>query len=53
MEVVGNAIDDDGVASIVATGGSRGDLELARQEVNELSLAWQLCQRDVFCSMAS
>ena len=39
MEVVGDAIDDDGVASVVATGRASGDLELLRQEVDELALA--------------
>ena len=39
MEVVSDTIDDDGVAGIVATGRASGDLELLRQEVDELALA--------------
>ena len=39
MEVVGNAIDDDGVTGVVATSRAGGDLELLRKEVDELALA--------------
>lgn len=40
MEVVGDAIDNDGVTGIVATGRASGDLELFRQEVDKLALAY-------------
>lgn len=39
VEVVGDAVNDNGVTSIVATGRACSDLELAREDVDKLSLA--------------
>lgn len=48
MEVVGDAIDNDGVTSIVTTGRASGDLELLRQEVDELALAYAEVRRALY-----
>lgn len=45
VEVVSDTIDDDGVTSIVATSRASGDLELLRQEVDELALAYAEVRR--------
>jgi hypothetical protein len=45
VEVVSDTIDNDGVTSIVTTGRASGDLELLRQEVDELALAYAEVRR--------